>query len=198
LATAISIKVRVDESGQPNLVCFGQAPVSINSAQGLSAAIQKAETIAAGVLRDFAGELVAADIQMEMIEKSQEYGQMDKALAETEVDSSFKQSVTTRADKLTVQGKETIRTWSTKDTRSGRIIAGAVVAWSLSNAVAADGDRRAFADSAGSKGGKGTMGASSQVGPKAAPRPAAGSSKETYDPTTKTKNKVQSREADPF
>lgn len=195
------VQIRVDETGQPNVICFGQAPVSINSTQGLNTAIGKAETIAAGVLRDFAGELVSADIQMQMVEKSQEFGQMDKALAETEVDSSYQQTVKARAENLTVQGKETIRTWSTKDTRSGRVIAGAVVAWSFSNAVAADADRTAFAQSAGSKGGSGTVGSSgpaATAATKTGARPAASPTKETYDPTAKTRNKVQSREADPF
>ena len=193
------VAIRVDETGQPNLVCFGQAPVSINSPEGLKSAFGKAETMAAGVLRDFAGELVSADLQMELVEKSQEFGQMDKALAETEVDSSFKQNVSARADKLTVQGKDTIRTWSTKDTRSGRIIAGAVVSWNLSNAIVADGDRTTFNQSSGSKGGSGTLGsAGSGASTKSGARPAAPSKNETYDPTAKTKNKVQSRDADPF
>lgn len=192
------VSVRVDETGQPHLICFGQWPVSINSAQGLKSAQSQAETMAAGVLRDFAGELVAADIQKEMIEKSQEFGQMDKALAETEVDSSNREKVKARAEKLTVQGKETIRTWTTKDNRSGRVIAGAVVSWSLSNAVAADADRASFAQSAGSTGGAGTLGSGGAAAGKAGPRPSAGSTKQTYDPTAKTSNKVQSREPDPF
>lgn len=193
------VQIRIDEEGQPNLICFGQVPVSINSPQGLAMATQEAETVAAGALRTFAGELVTAEIQREMVEKTQEFGQMDKALAESETDSSFRQRVTARAQALTVQGKETIRTWTTKDTRSGRHVAGAVVAWSLSNAVAADGDRRGFAESAGGKGGKGTLGSSGTgATTKAAPRPKAGSTKESYDPTAKTNNKVRSRDADPF
>ena len=193
------VQIRIDEQGQPNLICFGQAPVSINSPQGLATAIQEAETVARGALRAFAGELVAAEIQLEIVEKIQEFGQMDNALAVSETDSASRRQVTARAQALTVQGADTIRTWTTKDTRSGRHIAGAVVAWSLSNAVAADGDRRGFTESAGSKGGQGTLG-SSGTGSRteAPPRPSPGSTKESFDPTTKSNNKVRSRDADPF
>jgi hypothetical protein len=184
----------VDEIGNANLIAFGQLPITINSADGLKDALRGAETAARGAMRDFAGEFVEADIKQQIVERSKQYGDMDKGLAEVEQDMAIKEKIKTRADALTIQGVTPIRTWTTKDTRSGRILTGAVVSWNIANAKRANQDRQDFNNSAGSKGGDGT--ATNDI--KASSKPTAAPSEQTFDPTKKVNNKVQSKEADPF
>jgi len=188
------VQVRFDEKGEANLVAFGQYPVTINSSLGTQMAATAAETAALGALRNYAGEYVEAEIKQEMLERTKQYGDMGKGLAEAEQDMQMKETVRARAEALTVQGVAKIKQWTRSDTRSGRALTGVVVAWSLANARRAEADKQAFAASAGSKGGDGTSGgnAAASAKPKAAP------AKESFDPTKKVDNKVQSKDADPF
>jgi len=189
------VQIRVDENGNANLIAFGQLPITINSADGLKDALRGAETAARGAMRDFAGEFVEAEIKQQIVERSKQYGDMDKGLAEVEEDRSTKERIKARAEALTIQGVSPIRTWTIpKDSRSGRGLAGVVVSWNIANAKRANQDRQEFNNSAGSKGGDGT--ATNDI--KASPKPSAAPSKQTFDPTKKVDNKVQSKEADPF
>ena len=189
------VQIRVDENGDANLIAFGQTPVTINSTLGAKVAEGAAVTAAMGAMRDFAGEFVEAEIKQQIVERSKQYGDMDKGLAEVEQDMAIKEKIKARADALTIQGvTPPIRTWTTKDTRSGRILTGVVVSWNIANAKRANQDRQDFNNSAGSKGGDGT--ATNDI--KASSKPSAAPSKQTFDPTKKVDNKVQSKEADPF
>jgi hypothetical protein len=189
------VQIRVDENGDANLIAFGQTPVTINSTLGAKVAEGAAVTVAMGAMRDFAGEFVEAEIKQQIVERSKQYGDMDKGLAEVEQDMAIKEKIKARADALTIQGvTPPIRTWTTKDTRSGRILTGVVVSWNIANAKRANQDRQDFNNSAGSKGGDGT--ATNDI--KASSKPSAAPSKQTFDPTKKVNNKVQSKEADPF
>ena len=190
------VQIRVDENGQLNLVAFGQSVAEISSTLGGKMAETAAETNAIGALRDYAGEYVEADIKQEIFERTKQFGDMDKASAEVEQDSQMSQKISARAAALTVAGIGKIRTWTTSDKRSKRIIVGAVVVWNIRGSETATEHKQAFAESAGSKGGDGAPGSNANT---AEPqRPKAGSSKNTYDPTKGTKNNAESPEADPF
>lgn len=109
------VQIRVDENGDANLIAFGQTPVTINSTLGAKVAEGAAVTVAMGVMRDFAGEFVEAEIKQQIVERSKQYGDMDKGLAEVEQDMAIKEKIKARADALTIQGvTPPIRTWTTK------------------------------------------------------------------------------------
>lgn len=190
------VQIRVDEKGQLNLVAFGQSVAEISSTLGGKMAEIAAETNAIGALRDYAGEYVEADIKQEIFERTKQFGDMDKASAEVEQDSQMSQKVNARAAALTVAGISKIRTWTTSDKRSQRIIVGAVVVWNIRGSELATEHKQSFAESAGSRGGDGAPGSNANTTDPQ--RPKAGSSKDTYDPTKATKNNAESREADPF
>ena len=187
------VQVRVDERGQLNLIAFGQFAVEISSALGAEAAETYAETNAIGALRDYAGEYVEADIKQETLERTKEFGDMDKAAAETEQDSQMSRKVKARAEALNIAGIRKIRTWKTTDKRSKRGIVGVVMSWNIVSSEIATAHKQAFADSAGSKGGDGAPGAQKKT-----VHPKAGTGKDSYDPTKAVTNKVESKEADPF
>ena len=190
------VQVRIDEHGDANIIAFGQAPVSINSGQGAKMAQTAAILAASGALRDFAGEFVEAQEKQDIVEHTKQYGEMDKALAQVTEDSQTRQKIHAKADALGISGATTIRTWTTKDVRSNRILTGAVIAWNLTTSQRANQDREAFSQSAGSKGG---VGATKNLGNTPdSQMPTAGAATETYDPTKKTENKVESKEPDPF
>lgn len=189
------VQVRVDEKGQLNLIAFGQSVAEISSSMGAKMAETAAETNAIGALRDYAGEFVEADIKLDTFERTKQFGDMDKAAAETEQDSQMSQKIKARAEALTVAGINKIRTWTTTDKRSQRMIVGVIVQWNIGSARAAVDQKQAFAESAGSKGGEGATG----TGPGTpAAHPKSGTGKDNYDPTKATNNKAESREADPF
>lgn len=78
--------------------------------------------------------MVVYDTLVEKLENTREF---DTSIVNAMVEDFQDTNIMAVSGKLPISGLQTLRTWETKDTRSGRLICGVVRMWSLPSAIAA-------------------------------------------------------------
>jgi hypothetical protein len=159
LLSTFGVQQKIDENGKLVLVAFGQAGAVSDSPTSANAARNKAKMQAMAAIREFAGEAVAVATDAMNAESVEEF---ENAAEQYEDASAYSQKIKAVADSMKIAGISTIKNWECQHPLSGRVIYGAVCAWSPDSAARAQ-SMKATMDAAASGSGAAVR----------APRPAA-------------------------
>jgi hypothetical protein len=144
-------------------------------------------------MRLFAGEIIKQQSAREATQNISEFQQLDSVNQKVLNNSTFKESITSKAEKLSFPGIKTLHTWVTTDKRSKAVICGVVQGWNISGARKSLATKRDFESVGGSSGGAGITGNPVNSSTNQ-PQKSKG-----YDPTKPTNRKtVQSLESEDF
>ena len=155
---------RFDERGNLVLIGFGQSVAVSNTGLAEQIARERAEVLAIGALRDYLGELVAAEaIDRSGVSVDQYVGGGEKI----QNAGLFISEIKAEAEKLEMPGIMPIHSWSATHPQADRPTVGVVVTMSVADALRANDLKERFQREAGSRGGRGIAGqrpASAQSG----------------------------------
>lgn len=150
LLSTFGVQQKIDENGNLVLVAFGQSGARTDSPSSAQAAYNKARLLAMSAIREFAGETVMTDEDMNAAES---FEQFENAAPDYKDASSYTQRVKAKADEMKISGISTIKEWECKHPLSGRMVYGVVCSWSPESAARAQSMKRAMdAAAAGARG----------------------------------------------
>ncbi len=132
LLSTFGIQQKINENGEYVLVSYGQAGARTESSRSAQAAYDKAAMRAKAQIRQFAGETIAASDAQNEAEETLEYD--DGSLPDYNDASSYEQYQKSVAQKMTINGASTIKTWTAVHPVSGKPVYGVIVSWSPSSA----------------------------------------------------------------
>ena len=137
LLMTFGIQLKTDENGALNLVSFCQS--GQRNKRASKSASRKAVLCAQKQIRQYAGESLYSASRNDEAE-SLEVFEGDMEIYEN--DSSFEDAIKTESAKMKISGISKLRTWHTKHPITGKVVRGAVVAWSPGGAARAKSMKR--------------------------------------------------------
>ena len=136
LLSMYGVTAMVNERGEQVLVSYSQAvPIDDTDMDDVMSAYEEAQYYAEAQIRNFAGEAIeATESGSRSVAKI-----ATKGLGKyTRTESNYKRTIKTRAEAMTVRGMARLKPWKTVHPYTGRVVCGAIVTWSPSNAKFAD------------------------------------------------------------
>ena len=131
LLTTFGVQQMLDEDGNYVLVSFGQDGALTDSATSANAAYNKAQLNAVANIRQFAGENVNVSEKAFKAENTKEFEvAVDQFESEYSNASTFRNSVTAVADKMSISGISPLKRWKATHPITGKPIYGVICTWS--------------------------------------------------------------------
>ena len=126
LPYTFGVQMAKDSSGVPVLIAFAQAEPRTSSTRSLQSASAKAQLLANGMIRSFAGEQMAMSDQEITNEINTE---LSNGVTVADLDASFEQRREAFASAMQIKGLTTLKEWDSLHPETNQPIAGVVVAW---------------------------------------------------------------------